>query len=195
MGIQEDFRKLVNGYKDGGESGAEGKELPGEADFGLTEAGPDDIPTRVKVPPKKDSPRPRSNSKTELAIKEIKGNIEEQLYDIGVVVGETGLETAGYVVCDGAQTFADSLVEMARNKPRLLKVLEKTGRTANFSKIAKYILAIAFAVMVDMETRDPYAFQMKYLGVTKAYEATHPDGPATSPNQPFIAFTPPPNFG
>jgi hypothetical protein len=192
VGIQEDFRKLVNGYKDG--SGDEGKELPGEVDFGLNEAGPDDIPTRVKVPPKKDSPRPRSNSKTELVIKDIKGNIEEQLYDIGVVVGETGLATAGYVICDGAQTFADSLVEMARNKPRLLKVLEKTGRTANFSKIAKYMLAVAFAFMVDMETRDPYAFQMKYLGVTKAYEATHPDGPASPQGEPFV-FISPPTFG
>jgi len=194
VGIQEEFRKVVDSF-DSRHSGREDENLTGETDFGLTEATPDDIPTRVKAPDPKPRQRPRSSSKQELYLNTIKENIEEQLNDAGVIAGEYGLSTAGYVICDGSQQFSNAIVEMARNRPRLLKALEKTGKGANVSKIMKYFLAIAFAVMVDMETRDPYSFQMKYLGVQKAYEATHPDGPATGQGVPVFTPTAPPNFG
>ena len=197
MGIQEDFNRLVGRFDGRDESAGEEAGILGEADFGLTEATGDDIPTRVKAPsaaaPRKASAPPRSGTKLERYLAEIKGNIEEQLDDLGLVAGESGFTTAGYVICDGSQAFSNAIVEMARNKPRLLKALEKTGRTANFTKVAKYVAAIAFAIMVDMETRSPYGFTMQHLGITNAYEVTHPDGPAT-PHQTAPTFTPPPQF-
>jgi hypothetical protein len=173
--------------------------LSREADYGLglEEATAEDIPTRVKLP-KPDRPtartRTRSSAKFELYIGAIKANIEEQLNDAGMVAGEKfGFHTAGMVTITGSEAFSDALVEMARNRPRLLKLLEKTGKGASISKMAKYILAIWLAVMVDLETRDPYTFPMRYLGITDAYEKTHPDGPATTQYR-EPQFTAPPRF-
>lgn len=178
----------------GGRQGGEEKEFPREADYGLEEAAPDDIPTRVKVTPEpKKRVAPRSSAKFELRLAAVKESLEDELNDAGMAAGGFGFTTTGYVIMDGSQAFADAIVEMARERPRLLRALEKAGTGAKISKMTKYILAIALAAMVDMETRSPYDFPMTYLGVTQAYEKTHPDGPSTVAYQ-TPTFTPPPEF-
>jgi hypothetical protein len=206
VGIKEQlFRELGSGDRgtpqDVGEQEAEfsGEDNHRPLIVGLDDAASEEIPTRVKTPiveaaASKSKPKPRSSRAFEVRITTIKGNIEEQLNDAGIVAGEQfGFHTAGMVVVNGSQAFSDALVELARNRPRLLMAMEKTSRGAGFSKILKYGFAIYLAVMVDLETRSPYTFPMKYLGVTEAYETTHPDGGATTAfNGP--TFTAPPRF-
>ena len=177
------------------DSGPEGEEFPGEVDYGLASA--EDIPTRVKTPDKPERKRtpPRSSAKLELRLAAIKEGLEDELNDAGMAAGQMGFATAGYVVMDGSQAFTDAIVELARNRPRLLKTLEKASQGAKGTKMAKYLLAIVMAVMVDLEMRSPEEFGMSYLGVKKAYDATHPDGPATNNGFSVSYGTPPPQFG
>lgn len=209
MGLKEDLfgslgiNSSGNGSDPSGNPASQEEVILGESDYGVEESGPGDFSTRVKAPAAPEKPvrsrtrsktQPRSGARFEVYISGIKENIEEQLNDAGIVAGEKfGFTTAGYVTVSGSEAFADAVVEMARSRPRLLKVLEKAGKGASVSKILKYALAIYLAVLVDMETRTPYSYPMQYLGITEAYEKTHPDGPATqSYQQP--AFTPPPTF-
>lgn len=200
MGTEE-IRDAIRRQLGFGQEGSDSEEevLAGEGNHGLSSATSEDIPTRVKPPTtnitvERPRARARSSAKQELYIASIKANIEEQLNDAGTIAGaQFGFTTAGLVTVTGSEAFADALVEQARNRPRLLKFLEKTGRGAGISKMLKYALAIYLAVLVDLETRDPYSFPMRYLGVTSAYEQTHPDGPATTTYQ-APSFTPPPRF-
>lgn len=191
-GLRDGFEGIVEGIR-----GSEDSEeiVSGEADYGISESTADEIPTRVKPPTKPRSQKstaPRSSAKFELRIAAIKEGIEEELNDAGIAVGEMGFSTTGYVACDGSEDFANAIVEMARNRPRLLGALEKVSKGAQGSRMGKYIMALVMAVMVDLGTRSPDGFIMDYLGVKQAYDATHPHGEA----QPLrVHLAPPPGFG
>lgn len=170
--------------------------MAGEDYYGVSAATAEDIPTRVKTPEKPERKRtpPRSTAKLELRLAAIKEGLEDELNDAGMAAGQMGFVTAGYVVMDGSQAFTDAVVELARNRPRLLRALEKASKGAKGTQMAKYLLAIVMAVMVDMEMRSPDEFGMGYLGVKKAYEKTHP----AEQQQPGVTVSygsPPPQFG
>lgn len=112
-------------------------------------------------------------------------NVQEELADnirlLATLVGPL-LPVTGYYAFESADAFTISILKLAKNNQRIVRVLYQAARVAPVYTAASTLAGIGYAVQVDLQKADPYSTISKRLRVDKAYEAVHPDEAAATTN-------------
>lgn len=107
--------------------------------------------------------------------------------------------TAGTLAATGPGAMG-ALVSIAKDHPKFLAGLEKAAKTVPYTEIAKFVVAMAMATMVDFGKVDPYGAAGELLGVAAVAEKMGWTPPGAQPQaaKPASAFDntapPPPAF-
>lgn len=121
-------------------------------------------------------------------------DLQESLADnvrlFGALIGPV-LPTTGYLVLDESDNFTKAVIELAKDKPKVLAALAAASQVGPAVGIARFVLSAAIAIMVDTGRLPPEALLVNVLPVGRAYAATHPSVDAAGgTNQ----TPPPPRF-
>jgi len=167
---------------------AEGQGEPVDLDAGDEPKGSGRVlPFAVSRPRKPRKPRPEKAPGTVRTLPP-KGKARDALRDdlaAGVaaigIAASLGLPTTGHVIAGRATPIADATLKLAETNPAVAAALVATSTGMTYLDLGTHAGAILVALMVDRGVMDPYAFPAATLGVSQAWEETHPDDVAGPP--------------
>ncbi len=108
-------------------------------------------------------------SRTKINVDELHDDLLEQA---GVLAGlvSQALPVTGVTLGKQADGGIKALLKVAETKPKLLAGIQKAAKLTPTAEIAKVVLAISFAVAVDLQRMNPHAYFPTYLGIAETYD-------------------------
>lgn len=135
--------------------------------------------------------RARAASKKPPAkLRDLQESLADNVRLFGALIGPV-LPTTGYLVLDQSDDFTKAVIELAKDKPKVLQALAMASQVGPAVGVARFVMSAAVAVMVDTGRLPPEALLVNVLPVGRAYAATHPQ---PEPTGGTTASAPPPRF-
>lgn len=95
-----------------------------------------------------------------------------EMFQAGTMIG-MGLPTTGYFLAQESDEFTKAIVELAAHRVEWIDALEKVADIGPGITIGRVAIGTIAAVGVDRNKIDPNRALLGFLGVYRAYEATH----------------------
>lgn len=133
----------------------------------------------------------------ESQLQRIQVELADQLKLAGVLTGPL-FPVTGYYMQENADQFTTALLQTAKDKERLLRILYRAAQVAPIYTLLSFGAGVGISMQVDQNRHDPHSGFSRHLGVEQAYEAVH--GTTTNHaagNGNTVAngqFTPPPKY-
>lgn len=119
--------------------------------------------------------------------------IQEELADdlrlLATLAGPL-LPVTGMYLFEAADPFTISILKLAKNNTRIIRVLHRAAQVAPIYTVAETVAGTAYAIQVDTKGADPHSTIGKRLKVERAYNAIYPDEQVEQP----APFTGPPRY-
>jgi hypothetical protein len=143
------------------------------------------------------------NAKVSTARPSVKGmesqlqRVQDELADdlrlLGTMAGPL-LPVTGFYVFEHADPFTIAILKLAKNNTRVLRVLHRMAQVAPVYTVAETIAGTAYAIQVDTKGADPHNTVAHRLGVSRAYDAVHPDVTTNGNGAGNVPFSGPPRY-
>lgn len=114
--------------------------------------------------------------------------IQEELADdlrlLATLAGPL-LPVTGMYLFEAADPFTISILKLAKNNTRIIRVLHRAAQVAPIYTVAETVAGTAYAIQVDTKGADPHSTIGKRLKVERAYNAIYADQEAPPEAQVF----------
>lgn len=155
----------------------------------------DAIPTRVKVPTVKETPKekpkPSRGTASERELAELTDQLTEQVGTVAGLIHGIAPVTSVYAAQNSGKAL-EALVSIAQRHPAMLKGLKKAADGVDAMEIAKFVIGLVMCIQVDTGRLNGDEFPARMFGVTEIMDEYFNDETVPPPN-PNLTGLPVPN--